>query len=167
SARRTAAWARTIFAGLSCVRRHRLLCHRAAPEQVAVHVCSRSLQFIPCLHPSCAVVARAPLCSVCAAPVRPLLLRQDLHPAVLVSADVLPWRTAGRLPVLPLCANAAAREGRGCDTDIGTWPCRRCRGTAAQHRKRCSQENLAGRRSLAILGGSWPIDSRPACFGRC
>src|SRR5262245_66360108 len=107
---------------------------------MAIHIGPRPLQFVPGLDCAGAVATRARLRSVGAESLRHLLLRQDLHPAILVSADVLSGRPARRLPVLSLCATAAAREGRGYDPTSFSWSCRERRGLAARHRAGFGQE---------------------------
>ena len=81
---------------------------------------------------------------------RPFLLRQDHHPAVLVAADVLPRRHAHRLPLFPLRAHAAARQDCRRDADFGARARGRRRSPVARDRKRRGEENLAGRRLVAV-----------------
>ena len=94
--------------------------------------------------------ARARLRAGRAQCLRHVLLRQDHHPALLVLADVLPRRHAYRLPLFPLRAHAAARQDRRRHADADPRPRRRRRGPAARHRERRGQEDLAGRRLVAV-----------------
>ncbi len=130
---------------------------------MAVHVGAGSLQSVPRFDRACPVSARARLHSAGAEHVRHVLLRQGLHPAVLVPADVLSRRPARRLPLLPLCANAAEGEDCRCQPDAGSWTCGGRGSPAARHRKRRGQEDLAGRRTFTLGGRPRAVDPRRAC----
>ena len=95
------------------------------PEQMAFHLYPGSLQ--PVSRVDCAgnLVARARLRVGGPEYLRDILFRQGHDTSVLVPADVFPGRPAGRLPLLPLCANPAAREDRGRDAHIDSRTCRR------------------------------------------
>ena len=116
--------------------RRRLFRLRPASQQVALHLAAGPLNHRPRLDRAGDLAARARLRSAGAERLRHVLLRQDHDPALLVPADVLPWRHARRLPLFPLRAHAAARQGRRRDADADARPRRRRRSAAARHRKR-------------------------------
>ncbi len=97
---------------------------------------------------------------------RHVFLRQADDHTVLVPADFLSGRVAGRLPLLPLYAHpSACARGRLC-ADARAGPGSRCRSAAAGHRKRRRQEGPGGRNTVAVAGGSQSIDSRHPGPGR-
>ena len=140
----------------------RLFRLRHAPQQVALHVAAGPLQHLPRQHGAGRHAARRRLRPGRAQRLWPLLLRQDHHPAVLVPADILPGRLAGRLPLFPLHAHDPARAGRRRHTDPGARPRRRRGSAAARDRKRRGQEDLDRRRAVALARRPRAVDPRRA-----
>ncbi len=129
---------------------------------MALHLAAGPLQYLPRQYGAGRLAARRRLCPGRAQRLWPILLRQDHHPALLVPADILPGRLAGRLPLFPLHAHDPARPGRRRHPDAGARPRRRRGSAAARGRKRRGQEHLDGRRAVALARRPRAVDPRRA-----
>ena len=95
---------------------------------------------------------------------RHVLPRQGHHRPLLVPRDVLPERVALCLSLFSLYPRAPSCPHRGCVADAADRPRRRCRDSAARHRKRRGQAALAGRRVVAV---ERPIAASRSAIFRC